>query len=47
MSNDDIDGFEWLFIQKCSCHWPFASYETHLTLGKSSEKQLNKDVTVL
>lgn len=46
MSDNDTDSFERLFVDKYNCHWPFARYEAHLT-GKSSEKQLNKDVTVL
>lgn len=46
MSNNDIDGFERLFIQKCNGHWSFQSWDTS-DFGKSSEKQLNKDVTVL
>lgn len=31
MSNDDINGSEWLFvIHEYNCPWPFASYETFL-----------------
>lgn len=46
MSNNDIDSFERLFIQQRNCHWSFASWDTS-DFGKSSEKQLNKDITVL
>lgn len=42
MSNNDIDGFERLFIQKYHCPWPSASYKRHLTLGNHQRSNSTK-----